>query len=132
MPCRAASARAIGAARTAPDVPGTLQVAHHRARVGPGGGLEGGQLRADPHHRARLGEDLHQRPRPRRGDLDHRLVRLDRDERLVSDHPIPRPDVPAHDLGLLETLAQVGQRETHQPHAIISRATEAICAAVGM
>jgi hypothetical protein len=46
-----------------------------------------------------------------RGDLHHRLVGLDRHQRLVGDDVVALRDVPGDDLGLLEALAEVGQEE---------------------
>ena len=50
-------------------------------------------------------------PGLRRGDLDHRLLGLDRDQRLVGDDAIADADVPGDDLRLLQTFAEVGQPE---------------------
>jgi hypothetical protein len=47
-------------------------------------------------------EDLEHRSRPRRGDLDRRLVRLDLDERLILVDPVALLDEPARDLALGE------------------------------
>ena len=44
-------------------------------------------------------------------DLDHGLVGLDRDQRLVGDDVIALADMPGDDLGFLEALAQIRQVE---------------------
>ena len=58
---------------------------------------------------ALVDEDLQHRPRPRRRDLDRRLVGLDLDERLILTDVVPLGDEPARDLRFGEALAQVGE-----------------------
>jgi hypothetical protein len=47
----------------------------------------------------------------RRGDLDHSLVGLDGDERLVNNDVIPFSDVPGDDLSFLEALSKIRQQK---------------------
>ncbi len=60
---------------------------------------------------ADLGGERRHRSGRRRRDLDQRLVGLDLDDRLVALDALARLDQPAHDLGLVEALADVGQTE---------------------
>lgn len=63
----------------------------------------------------RVPVDARDPARPWRRDLDDGLVGLNREKRLVGHHVISRRHVPGDDLGLLEALTEVGQRE--RPHA---------------
>ena len=56
-------------------------------------------------------EDLRDLAAGRRRDLDRRLVRRDLDKRLILGDLVPLGDEPARDLGLGQTLAEVGQLE---------------------
>ena len=63
---------------------------------------------------------------PRGWDLDHGLVGLDRDERLVGHDAVADRDVPRDDLGFMQTLAQVGQDERSHAYSKTLRAAAAI------
>ena len=69
------------------------------------------ERRADLDALARLGEQPRDPARLRRGHLDHRLLGLDRDERLIGDDMVAFRDMPGDDLGLLQPFAEIGQRE---------------------
>ena len=73
--------------------------------------LEFDQGAADRDHVARLGVDHRNRAGGRRGHFDDGLVGLHREQRLVGDHVVANLDVPGDDLGLLQSFAEVGQRE---------------------
>ena len=82
--------------------------ADHRAGIGGGRLLERNQRRADLDDVALGAEQLGDPACPWRGHLDHRLVGLHRDQRLIGDHLVARADVPLHDLGFLQPLTEVG------------------------
>ena len=48
---------------------------------------------------------------PRGGNLDHRLVGLDRYQQLIDDHAITLVDVPSDDFSLFETFTEIRQYE---------------------
>ena len=90
-------------------------LAHHGAGIGLGGllvRLEIDQRRAGLDHLAFLGVQPRDAPAPGRGHFDHRLVGLDRDQRLVGHHVVAGADMPGQQLGLGQALAEVRQVES--------------------
>ena len=87
------------------------QLADDRSSIGGRAVGEIDQGRADFHALARGPVHALDPTGARRRDLDHRLVRLDRDQRLLGDHVIARRHVPADDLRVLQPFAEVGKRE---------------------
>ena len=63
---------------------------------------------------------------PWRGDLDQRLSCVDLDEHLVQLYVVAHRHAPGHDLGVLESLAEVGQQEVPDGHQyFVTRSTAA-------
>ena len=87
------------------------EVADHRSSVRVRALLEVEERRADLHVLAGRGKKLRDPARLRRGDFHHRLLGLDRHERLVDDDMIAFRDMPRDELGLLQPLAQIRQAE---------------------
>ncbi len=79
-------------------------------------GLDHHQRRADRHLVADLARKLDHHARHRRFHLDRRLVGHHVGDLLVFLDPVPDRDVPRHDLGLGNTLANVGQLERKTRH----------------
>ena len=67
-----------------------------------------------------------------RGDLDDRLVGLDRHERLIGDDVVADADVPRDDLGFLEALTDVGQDERAHTYSRTFRAAVTMRCSDGM
>ncbi len=86
-----------------------LDLTDDRALVRGGFRGELDQCRADGNHVARRAMQRRNAARMGRRHLDHRLVGLDRDQRLVGDHMIADADVPGDDLRLLQSLSQIRQ-----------------------
>ena len=72
---------------------------------------DGDQRHADAEHRAGLGVQPRDHAGGRARDVDRGLGGLDRDDLLVDLDLVTHGDVPGHDLGLGQPLAEVGQRE---------------------
>ena len=92
-----------------------LDLAHDGAGIGLGrvGERDQGRPGLDDvaHGTVQLGDE----PGMRGRDLDHGLVGLDRDERLVGHDVIALADVPGDDLGLLQALAEIRQvKDAHR------------------
>ncbi len=82
-----------------------------RRSAGRGFRADHDEKRPDRDDLAFADEDLRDLAAGRRRDLDRRLVRRDLDERLILDDLVALGDEPARDLGLGQTLAEVGQLE---------------------
>ena len=78
---------------------------------GRAGGRHGQQRGADGQHLPRLAVQPVHQAGVRAGHLDHGLGRLDLDHDLVDGDLVADRDQPAHDLGLGQALAEVGQQE---------------------
>ena len=77
-------------------------------------------------------EQLLDAARLRRGDLDHRLRRLDRDERLIGRDVLARRDMPLDELGLLQAFAEIGKtKDVHEVASIVSRTAAAMRSTLG-
>ena len=64
--------------------------------------------------------------RPRRGDLDQRLRGVHLDERLVELDRVANCHTPREHLGVLQSLAEVGEQEVADGHQNeVTRATAA-------
>ena len=88
-----------------------LDLTHDGAGVGLGSVGERDQRRPGLDDVAHGTVQLGDQPGMRRRDLDHGLVGLDRDQRLVGHDVIALADVPGDDLGLLQALAEIRQVE---------------------
>jgi hypothetical protein len=80
------------------------------------GDAERDERRAHRHGLAGPRVQLRDRARERRRDLDGRLRRLDLDEGLVQLDGVALGHEPRDDLSLLETLAEIGEREDPLAH----------------
>ena len=109
------------------------EIAHHCARI-RGRPIRKLQQRSAYGHRVTLrGAERGDGARMGRRNLNDGLIGLYRHQRLAGDHVITRRDVPAHDLGALQSLPQVGQIEyPHQSNSIRARAAPATVSAPGM
>jgi hypothetical protein len=67
-----------------------------------------------------------------RGNLDYRLLRLDRDQRLISHHVVALAHMPGNDLGLRKTFTQIWQPKGLHDSSTNSVAAWTISAAAGM
>jgi hypothetical protein len=88
-----------------------VQLSNHRPRINLGALSELDKRSAHLDQVSLAGEQPSDAPVLRRGDLDHGLVGLDGDERLVNNDMIPFSDVPGDDLSLLEALSKIRQQE---------------------
>src|SRR6266545_2848039 len=112
---QAAAARLLALARTDQ---GGLPVVLRVPRGAVAGGLRHApagvdlqQRRADVDGIALTGMQLEDRASERGGDLDHRLGRLDLDDRLVQGDGVALVDQPAHHLGFGQSLAEIRELE---------------------
>ena len=96
-------------------VAGGVRRGAHRAggvgRSGRPGGRDRQQWRPDGQQLARLAVQLVHPPGVRARQVHGGLGGLDRDDDLVDDDVVTDGDVPLHDLGLGQPLAEVGQQE---------------------
>ena len=67
-----------------------------------------------------------------RGDIDHRLVGLDRDQRVARLDRIARLDLPGDDFGVVQPFAQVGKIEYAHWNSTTERAASRMRASLGM
>ena len=133
----AAGARRCADARWGSGHGGRLgrgEIADDGALVGlcRGAIIDVGQRGADLQNAADRGMAPDHDTGPGARHLDHRLVGLDREQRLVGDHPIALGGEPFDDLRLLQALAEIGQGKGSHCHRINSRPAATMRSAEGM
>ena len=88
-----------------------LRVTDHRPGIGMYALLESEERRADLHVLAGLGKKLRDPARLRRGYFHHRLLGLDRYQRLIDDDVVAFCHMPCNEFSLLEPFPQIWQAE---------------------
>jgi hypothetical protein len=88
-----------------------VQLSNYRPRINLGTLSELDKRSAHLDQVSLASEQPSDTPILRRGDLDHSLVGLDGDERLVNNDVIAFSDVPGDDLSFLEAFSKIRQQE---------------------